>query len=150
MTGQEFVQENDASRQEMAALIADLDERSLALAVGSGWTVSSLLGHLAFWDQRVCYLLEYWRAAGFEPSSLGGLTVDSINQAVKALAQAIPGGAAARLAMESAAAADAQAAQASDELAQQILDAGLTWVLQRYAHRREHLRQMRQALESRR
>ena len=42
-------------------LIACLDEDSFKCDVGSGWTVSTLLCHLAFWDQRALFLLRQWQ-----------------------------------------------------------------------------------------
>ncbi|MGA2137131.1 MAG: maleylpyruvate isomerase N-terminal domain-containing protein [Bryobacteraceae bacterium] len=147
MTLADFTRENETALQELAALIARLDERSYALPVGSGWTVASQLCHLAFWDQRVAHLVSRWRGGRFELSNLTGLSVDSINQGVQTLARAIPGAAAARLALESADAADSQVAGASPELVDQILGAGLAWVLERYSHRRAHVRQIQEAVE---
>jgi uncharacterized damage-inducible protein DinB len=149
MRSREFIQENEAARRDMAQIIARLDEPSFALPTSPGWTVSSTLCHLAFWDQRAAHLLARWQQGPFEVSSLSPLTVDSINQAVQALSKAVPGPAAAKLALDSAAAADSAVSGSSDELIGQILDASLPWVCQRSLHRREHLKQIRQALEGR-
>ena len=39
---------NRASRDRLAAVIAQLGDRSIALS--GGWTAAALLAHLAFWD----------------------------------------------------------------------------------------------------
>jgi len=91
-----FIQENEAARVELSELIARLDERSFNSAVGSGWTISTSLCHLAFWDQRVLFLLRKWESSGqIDASRLSSQSVDSINQAVNAVSQAVPGAAAA-------------------------------------------------------
>jgi Mycothiol maleylpyruvate isomerase N-terminal domain len=146
MNNREFVEENNASRLELGELIGRLGERSYEIEVGPGWTVSTVLCHLAFWDQRVLFVLKKWKTAGFEPSRLTPLSVDSINQAAATLAQAVPGQAAARLAIESAAAVDSQVAETSDELAGQMLSAGFERFLRRSLHRREHLQKIECAL----
>ena len=146
MTSRDFVEENEAARQELSELIATLDANSFTRAVGSGWTVSTLLCHLAFWDQRVFFLLREWQQGRFDASHLGGLTIDSINEAVKAISQAVPGPAAAKLAMESAAAVDSLVAGISDELAGEIDGAGFERFLRRSLHRREHVQRIRQSL----
>jgi hypothetical protein len=73
-------------------------------------------------------------------------SVESINQAVTWIALAVPGFAAGRIAVESAAAVDALVAQISDDLAERIEAAGLVRYLQRSLHRQEHLNKIRQAL----
>jgi hypothetical protein len=146
MNNREFVEENNTSRLELGELIGRLDERSYDIEAGSGWSVSTVLCHLAFWDQRVLFVLRKWKSAGFEPSRLAPLSVDSINQAAATLAQAVPGHAAARLAIESAAAVDSQVAETSDELASQMISAGFERFLRRSLHRREHIQKIEKAL----
>jgi hypothetical protein len=146
MIHRNFVEENKASRLELNELIGRLEERSFNIGVGPGWTLSTVLCHLAFWDQRVLFVLKKWKSAGFEPSRLTPLSVDSINQAAATIAQAVPGLAAARLALESAAAVDLQVAETGDELVGQMLSAGFERFLRRSLHRREHLQKIEKAL----
>jgi hypothetical protein len=94
------------------------------------------------------FLLKQWQDGRFEGSALSSQSTDSINVAVRSISQAVPGPAAAALALESAAAADAQAAEISDELADQIISAGLERFLRRSLHRREHFQIIEQALGS--
>ena len=145
-----FVEENEGARQELREVIARLDERSFKCVVGSGWTVSTLLCHLAFWDQRVLFLLRKWQSGPFETSQLSSQSVDSINEAVKAISQAVPGPAAAKLALDSAAAVDSLLTGISDELAGQIVSSGFERFLRRALHRREHLQKIKEALDRQR
>jgi hypothetical protein len=146
MADKTFVEENQAARQELAELIARLDERSFQCAAGSGWTVSTLLCHLAFWDRMALAMLTKWGSGGGEPPRLSAQSIDSINEAVKAISGAVPGPAAARLALDSAAAVDRQVEGIGDELRGRIVSAGFERSLMRSLHRREHLRRIREAL----
>ena len=73
-------------------------------------------------------------------------SIDSINEAVRAVSQAVPGSEAARLALDSAAAVDSLVEGISDELCSQIAGAGRERYLRRSLHRREHLRKLQEAL----
>ncbi len=142
-----FIQENEAARVELGEFIARLDERSFNSAVGSGWTISTSLCHLAFWDHRVLFLLRKWESSGqIETSRLSSQSIDSINQAVNAVSQAMPGSAAAKLALDCALAVDSYLTGISDELIGQLVSAGLERYLRRSLHRCEHLQKMREAL----
>ena len=149
MSNRGFVEENNATRLEMGDLIGRLDERSFKCRVGSGWSVSSLLCHLAFWDQRALFLLRAWQGGKFEIPALSSQSVDAINEAVQTISQAVPGPAAAKLALDSAEAVDSQLAAISDELTGQIVSAGLERYLRRSIHRREHLQKIREGLDVR-
>ncbi len=84
--------------------------------------------------------------SGLEPSWISSQSVDSINEAVKAISQTVAGPAAARLAIESAEAVDSQLTQISDVLINQIASAGFDRYLRRSLHRREHLQKIKEAL----
>jgi hypothetical protein len=146
MTDRALVEENHAARQELADLIARLDERSFQCAVGSGWTVSTWLCHLAFWDRLALTLLTEWEGGRFETARLSPQAIDSINEAVRAVSQAVPGPAAAKLALDSAAAVDSRVEEIGDELCERIVAAGFERSLTRSLHRREHLRRIGEAL----
>ena len=147
MVDRSFVDENDAARVELSEFIAGLDERSFRFPVGSGWTISTCLCHLAFWDHRVLFLLSEWERTGqLERSRFSSQSVNSINQAVNAISQAVPGAAAAKLALDSALAVDSLLASISDELIRQLVSAGFERYLKRSLHRREHLQKIKEAL----
>jgi hypothetical protein len=147
MADRSFVDENDAARLELGEFIAGLDERSFKCPVGSGWTISTCLCHLAFWDHRVLFLLNDWERTGqLERSRFSSQSVNSINQAVNAISQAVPGAAAAKLALDAALAVDSLLASISDELIGQLVSAGFERYLKRSLHRREHLQKIKEAL----
>lgn len=146
MADRTFVAENQAARQELAALIARLDEHSFQCAVGSGWTMSTLLCHVAFWDRLALSVLTKSENGGEQPTRLIPQSIDSINEAVSAVSQAVPGPAAAKLALNSAADVDRLVEGIGGELCDQIVQAGFGRFLGRSLHRREHLRKIKEAL----
>jgi hypothetical protein len=141
-----YIEDNAAARQELAALIARLDARRFHCAVGFGWTVATLLCHLAFWDRLALSRLTEWESGQIETSRLGAQAIDGINEGVKAISQAVPGPAAARLALDSATAVDLRVEGIADELRARIVQAGFERILRRSLHRREHLRKIEEAL----
>ena len=113
------------------------------------WTVSTALCHLTFWDQRALFLLREWQSSGrIETPLPGQQSVESINHALNTIARAVPGSAAAELALNSALAVDSYVAALADETIDQLLSNGCERYLKRYLHRREHLRSLRRALHA--
>jgi hypothetical protein len=92
-------------------------------------------------------LLSEWERTGqLETSRLSSQSINSINQAVNAVSQAVPGAAAGKLALDSALAVDSRLASISDELISQLVSAGFERYLKRSLHRREHLQKIKAAL----
>ena len=144
----DFVRENEVSLRELQAVIEGLNENDFGREVGAGWTVATLLCHLAFWDQRTLYLLKEWQRSQFEAFRLSPQAIHSINEATKTLVQAIPSRAAAQLALASAEAVDSEVAKLRGDLIQQIVTAGFERALRRSLHRRGHLSRIQEALEA--
>ena len=93
MADRAYIAENEVERKRLASLVARLSDQDLARPMPGGWTVASVLGHVAFWDQRIIALVEEWRKAGvgtppkvFEEAG----HVDWINDATKPLLLAVP------------------------------------------------------------
>lgn len=49
------IDENAAQTQRLEAVARDIDR--LSIDIGGGWTVSTTLAHLAFWDRRAVLLI---------------------------------------------------------------------------------------------
>src|SRR5206468_11078435 len=95
----------DAERERLRALVARASDTDLAKPLPAGWTVAGVLGHLAFWDQRVLALLEAWER-GVMPSAHHQADVDWINDAGKPFLLALPPRKAAEMAVAIAEAVD--------------------------------------------
>ena len=133
-----YVTKNDAERERLRALVARASDTDLAKPLPAGWTVAGVLGHLAFWDQRILVLLDGWER-GVAPRLEIAADVDWINDAAKPLLLALPPRKAAEVAVAIAEAVDKRVAAVSEDLIARNLAAGSPVNLIRAEHRKEHL-----------
>src|SRR3989454_3046697 len=82
-----YIAENDTQRERLRSLVRRLTDQELGRPMSAGWTIAGVLGHLAFWDQRLLVLLERWEREGpaAVPRALDHAAVDWINDAAKPL-----------------------------------------------------------------
>jgi len=139
--------QNDTERARLEALVGRLNDADLARAMPDGWTVASVLAHLAYWDQRAYILLDRWQRAGATPPSGDAADVDWINDAAKPMFLALLPRRAAELAVAIAEATDRKVASLSDELVGRNAALGTPVTLARADHRREHLDDIERALK---
>lgn len=112
-----YSQQNAGSYQRLKSLAQRLTDTDLALSTDYGWTVSALLAHLAFWDQRVLVILRRWQAEGFDPSPIDAMAV---NDSLKVICHALEPRTAVDLCLVSAEAVDAELETLSPEFVKQI------------------------------
>ena len=141
-----FVSDNDTERARLRALVARLSDADLARPLPADWTVAAVLGHLAFWDQRILILLDAWEQKGIAPPAHHEADTDWINDAGKPFLLAMPPRQLADLAVTIAEAVDRRAAGLSDDLVTRNAAAGSPVSLRRAEHRREHLDEIESAL----
>ena len=142
-----FVEENRAALDRLRAFVERVTATEFEQPMEVGWTVASVLGHMALWDLRVVAQLDLWGADGSgTPPRYDEDAVDWINDATKPLISALEPRVAARIAVETAEAADRRVAAMSDELFATNEASGLPINPQRVEHRLEHLDEVEQAL----
>ncbi len=143
-----YVEENDIQRERLKALVARLSDAELSRPMAAGWTVAGVLGHLAFWDQRIAVVVERWRMAGAPavPLAVDENSVDWVNDAGKPMLLAVPPRRAAEMAVTAAEAADGALASLPDEFIVANQKVGGPVVFLRAKHRREHLDEIDAAL----
>ena len=141
-----IVDDNSKERARLRALVGRLSDAELARPLPAGWTVASVLGHLAFWDQRIIVLLDAWQRTGAAPTPSRGEDTDWINDAGKPFLLALPPRQAADLAVSIAEAVDAKVAGLSDDFVARIAAAGNPISLRRAEHRHDHLNEIEAAL----
>jgi len=143
----DFVTANSAERVRLQNLVRRLTDAELAGPMPGGWTVAGVLGHLAYWDQRILTLLERCDKDGRAfPEPIRDDDVDWINDAGKPMLLALPPRAAADLTVAIAEAVDARAASVSAEFLVRNAAAGSPINLDRAHHRRLHLDEIERAL----
>jgi hypothetical protein len=140
-----YISVNDRERHRLETLVDKLDDAALSRPMPAGWTVAGVLGHLAFWDQRIVALIELLKRGATVPTE-SPIDVDWINDAAKPTQLALPPRRAATLAIETARAADHAVANLSDELLARNTAHGSPINLLRAEHRREHLDEIEQVL----
>jgi uncharacterized damage-inducible protein DinB len=150
MADRAYIAENEVERKRLASLVARLSDEDLARPMPGGWTVASVLGHVAFWDQRIIALIEEWRKAGVgtPPRMLDEGHVDWINDATKPLLLAVAPGRAAGLTLSIAESTDRMVAELSEEFLAANSKAGSPVNVRRAEHRREHIDEIEAALRS--
>jgi hypothetical protein len=134
-----FVAENNRERARLRALATRLSDSDLARPLPAGWTIAAVLGHLAFWDQRIVVLLEAWEQTGAAPSQANEEDVDWINDAGKPFLLALPPRQVANLALAIADAVDRKIEALPDDFVVRNTTAGTPLNLNRAEHRRVHL-----------
>jgi hypothetical protein len=142
-----YVQTNRRELQRLRALVERASDADLSRSMGDGWSVASVLGHIAFWDLRIVTALERWGpdGTGSFPSYYDD-AVDWINDAAKPLISALEPRAAARVAIEAAEAADRSVAEMSDDLLAKNEETGGYINTDRADHRGEHLDEIERLL----
>ncbi len=138
-----FVAENARERERLRALVGRMTDEELRLPLGDGWTISSALAHLAFWDRRSLVLMRRWKESGVSQSPIDQ---DVVNESILPLCAAIPPRAAAALAVSSAEAIDRELEEAPDALVAAIERLGDRFRLYRADHRKLHLDGIESAL----
>ena len=140
------IKSNDSERARMKALVAKCSDAELARPMPAGWTVASVLAHIAFWDQRIVVLLDQWEQKGIAPKLESEDNVDWINDAAKPAQLALPPRKAAEMTVAIAEACDRRVAAMSDDLIAKNAAAGGPLNLDRGVHRREHLDEIEKLL----
>jgi uncharacterized damage-inducible protein DinB len=140
-----FTEENTASRRRLKAIVDRLTDEDFARATPGGWSIASLLAHLAFWDRRIVVLLRRWKKSGVDESPVDS---DMINDSLKPILLAIEPRAAVELCLSSAEAADAEVEALSPELYAQIQVSPTHFRFNRSLHRDDHLNEIEQLLRS--
>jgi len=139
-----FIEANRRSLDRMRMFVEAATDDDLRTEMPAGWTVAAVLGHLAFWDQRVQEVLDM-SDEGVKPPPYDEGSVDWINDTVKRFLLAMGPRALARLAVEIATRTDERVAHLSDEL---LDEATQLWFTERRCDdRNEHLDEIEQALE---
>ncbi|MFZ0931574.1 MAG: maleylpyruvate isomerase N-terminal domain-containing protein [Syntrophobacteraceae bacterium] len=140
-----FVAENARELERLRSLVKRLSDDELRLPLGNDWTISVVLAHLAFWDQRSLVLMRKWKTSGVEPSPID---VDVTNDSLTPTWLALHPRVAANLAVSTAEAIDSELAKSSPDLISEIESMGDKFRLYRSIHRKLHLDQIEEALQN--
>jgi len=145
MTDRSFEAANDRSRGRLLELIGSLDATALATDTGEGWTVSTVLAHVAFWDLHTAVA---WQNTGdrLTPAEWSDEGSRLVNDALEPLLRAISGPDAAGLAVAAAIETDARLARLPDAAVDAIRLEGRDWFIDGSDHGQDHIEQIERGL----
>src|SRR5512136_2396446 len=83
----EIIKDNARENAHLRQALESLSDEDLRVPLEAGWTISAVLAHLAFWDQRAITLIGKWKKEGVGPSPID---TDVVNEATRILCLAIP------------------------------------------------------------
>lgn len=138
-----IVKKNTESLAEMRKFLSTLTDADLSTHMPAGWTVSAVLCHLMFWDQRALTLLEKWDK---EAIAYSAIDTDVINEVTRNLFLAVPQRAAVDLFLRTAEILDDRISRLEPDRIKEIMELGKNVHLLRADHREIHLADIKKAL----
>jgi hypothetical protein len=135
---------NRAARERLDALIARVGERDIVL--DDGWTAAALLAHLAFWDRLAAARLEMYLRDREPPVHTTDAVTELTNGAGMRQWQDTPARVAATQARDAAVAADRVIEALPADALAALVALDRPFLIDRSAHRKEHLDQIERAL----
>ena len=128
-------QSNRRSTERMQQIIHALSEEELSQITANNWTIAITLAHLAFWDQRVIYVIE---SAKKSNELKAPLFDDQLNDILAPVLGAIPPVDAAQMAIRTAGTLDKLLEDSPVELIDQMMLVN-SRLVNRSLHRNAHL-----------
>ena len=134
---------NRESTERMSAIISRVSDEELSKSVGSDWTISITLAHLALWDQRVIFVIE----SAKKNNKLHAPYYDhQLNDILTPTLRAIPVREAARMAIATAEKLDDDLEQCSTQLIEEMREVNER-LIDRSIHRNLHLDEIENAIK---
>ncbi len=143
MEEKSIFQENRNSTDRMQSIINQLSDDELSQSIGSDWTISITLAHLALWDQRVIFVID---SARKNNKLHAPYYDDQLNDILTPLLAAIPAKEAARMAISTANKVDNELENCPKELIKEMKEVN-SRLLERSIHRNLHLDEIENAIK---
>jgi uncharacterized damage-inducible protein DinB len=144
MEVEKIFQANRESTKRIREIINRLSDEELSESIGSDWTISITLSHLALWDQRVIFVIE----SAKKNNKLHAPYYDhQLNDILTPILRAIPPREAARMAIGTAEKLDHELEQCSVQLIEEMKEVNER-LIDRSIHRNLHLDEIENAVKS--
>jgi hypothetical protein len=138
-----IIEQNAASLKTMRQFLSTCTEADLSTPMPAGWTVSGVLGHLTFWDQRALTLLDKWDQEGIDYSTID---TDVVNEVTRHLCLAVAPKQAVDLFLRTAETLDGRISELEPSRIKDIEEKGKNVRLLRADHREMHLSDIKKIL----
>ena len=142
MIVEKVFQANRESTERMRKIVNGLSDEELSESIGSDWTISITLAHLALWDQRVIFVIE---SAKKNNKLHAPYYDDQLNDILTPILRAIPAREAARLAITAAEKLDHELEQCSTQLLEEMKEVNRR-LIDRSMHRNLHVDEIENAV----
>lgn len=140
----ELTKKNTVSLQQYRDLLSTCSDEDLTTPMPAGWTVSAVLMHLLFWDQRALTLLEKWEKDSIEFSPVD---IDVVNEVSRYMCLAVPPRIAVNMFLLTADALNDRISRIDQKWIAEIEEKGKNVNLDRAKHREMHLADIKKVLE---
>jgi uncharacterized damage-inducible protein DinB len=135
-------QANRESTERMRKIIDQISEEEFSTSIGSEWTISMTLAHLALWDQRVIFVIE----SAIKNDKLHAPFYDGqLNDILTPLLKAIPAAETARMAIATAERLDKELEKCPKQFLEEMKKVNRRLV-ERSIHRNSHLEEIENAI----
>ncbi len=135
------LQSNARATTRLRDLVSRLDESTMSLSLGGGWTVAFALVHLAFWDVRQDVALQrYMRGDEFPAEDV------TTNATLEAIAPLFDAGEAGAIAVRAAEQLDATLEVLTGDQLESLRQTGFAYAIERWRHREDHVAQIEAVL----
>ena len=143
MDVEKIFQANRESTERMRQIVNRLSDEELSKSIGSDWTISITLAHLALWDQRVIFVIE----SAKKNNKLHAPYYDyQLNDILTPTLRAIPVREAARLAVTASEKLDNELEKCSFQLIEEMKEVNER-LIDRSIHRNLHLDEIENAIK---
>jgi hypothetical protein len=154
VTGQ-YVTKNTQSRERLIKLASEITDEELKLIIyKEGWTIASMLAHLAYWDHWALLLMEKWEKSGVFTLPIADWDTfnDTLlpNDTILPFLLALDPRTAANMAVASAEKIDSKIENAPPEMIDKIARLDDKTRLYRSIHREMHLEEIENLLKNKR
>ena len=141
-----FANENKSETKRLESLIAKLDDAAWHKDIGGGWTIGTMICHLAFWDRMTSARIRFFQTHGRLTSVPDADNIEAINNSVRHLSEGLDRHAGGTLALKCAHEIDELAAALSEAERLELESTGRDRWFKRFLHRQIHLTRIERAL----
>lgn len=138
--------ENKTQTRRLESLIAALDDSAWTKDIGGGWTIGTMICHLAFWDRMTAARIRFFQTHGRLTSVPDADNIEAINNSVRLLSEGLDRHAGGKLAIKCAHEIDELAASLSDAQRTELENTGRDRWFKRFLHRQIHLARIERSL----
>ena len=141
-----YILENNRERERLRRLVNGITDTELTLVIyQEGWTIASMLAHLAFWDKYRLELMKKWQRQGVSPTVIDD---DLLNDTLLPFFLELPPRKAADMALAMAEKIDSELEHLSPDMTNAIMSLGERHALNRSIHRKMHLDEIETLLKT--